>query len=190
MVNENNVKIGVEPEDKHFDVHLDIPKEQFEELRAGRKVLVVADPQSGEKISVSHESNRVTWKQAGAVLSILVAIGAQMVVFGRKMEELDTTIKNIGRLQNDVTRSLLVLGQHGEQFAVLRDDMNKMLALYTQVTVELKDRTNERYRSSEASKDWRSHEKEHNAEQKLLAAELDHISRLLEKHNAKQFNSN
>jgi len=175
---------------RKIDVHVDIPREQFEELRAGRKILVIKDTTSGNKLSVGNEPNRITWKQAGAVISILLAIGAQMVLFGRKMQELDDSIGNVSNLENDVSTSLTLLSQHGKEFSVLRDDMNKMLGLYTQVMVELNDRTKDRYFSSEALKDWRSHEKEHHAEEKVLAAELNSIRRLLERRNAQNQKQN
>lgn len=167
---------------QHIDVHLDLPPETVADIRNGKKSVSIIDQQTQDRIHVCQGvPGAITWKQAALAFSIIAAIVGNSLMIGQKMQKFETATEQIKELQRQVTTALNVAGQHGTEFASLRADLSTMMSLYDRLDANLSNRDGHDYDNNAAIKDWNSHLKTHDVEDKMIQTQLAEINRSLER---------
>ena len=167
---------------QHIDVHLDLPPETVEEIRNGKKTVSLIDCKTKDRVQLTQcVPGMVTWKQVLLAGSVIAAIAGNSIMIGSKMNEFETATDTIAELQRNVTTALNVAGQHGQEFASLRADMSTLMALYDRIDNNIDVKTQDRYTGNDSQRDWASHDKIHEQEDRMLQSQLAEIYRSLQR---------
>lgn len=171
----------------NLDIHLDLDAEQLHELRAGKKVLVLADKQSGDQVRVGTILNGpITWKQAGMFLTIIAGLATNIYFVAVRTAQIQLAIEKIDPLAQEMVTAMSVLAQHGEEFAMLRADMTTILDLYTRLDAKVDEKTKDGYTQLQANADSATHREFHRLEREAWDARLKELRTSLAEHERNQ----
>ena len=167
-----------------FDIHLDLSTEQHEQLRTGKIALVLQDTKTGDQVRVGKGpmSQAITWRAAFAFVTLFCGLAANIFLLAVKTTEITNAIEKIDPLTKDVVTALSVLAQHGEEFGAIRQDMTTILTLYERLSMEIDDKTRDRYTDGDAASAQVNHREYHRLEREAYDARFDALRLHLE-HN-------
>lgn len=78
--------------------------------------------------------------------------------------QVEDAVSDIPQMRQDVSTALQVLADHGTELQGIRDLHAEFLGTLNGLRGDMKERTQKRYTSQDAERDWRFHERQHQLE--------------------------
>lgn len=96
----------------------------------------------------------------GAIAGII----GMTVVAMQWIAEVENNVEDIPQMQRDISTALQVLADHGTELQGIRNLHSEFLGTLNGLRQDMEKRTQNRYTSEDAQKEWQLHRREHNFE--------------------------
>ncbi len=100
----------------------------------------------------------------GASIALITSTAGAVTWLYDLQATVRSSVESLPQIQHDLSTALRVLGDHGGEINQVRSMHTELLTITNELKRELGDRTQLRYTSRDAEKDWAIHEKEHRLE--------------------------
>lgn len=98
---------------------------------------------------------------------MVLAVAAQMILLGRKMQSFDTSMQNVAELQNNMSVVMDTISKRSKELNNLEINLQRVNILYTEMLKHSSAKAKDAYTIQMSDKDWKNHDSIHRAENRV-----------------------